>query len=80
MEVKNLRAMFAAAADIYVKAREGEIVEYHNTEIQLEALKEMRELMKLGHQQAIAMTQSEEYYKNWQRITPQGKSYDALPE
>ena len=80
MEVKNLRAMFAAAADIYIQAREGEIVEYHNTEIQLAALREMREVMNLGHKQAIEMTKSEEYYKNWQRITPQGKSYDALPE
>ena len=79
--VDNLRAMFAATADIYRQSQDNEIVEHGNIRDGLEALKLMLAIHEVAHKQALAMTEHEEkYIHNWQRITPQGKSYDALPE
>ena len=79
-QIRNLRAMFMAAAEIAEKARDNEYVEFANVNTELAAMAVQVKCLEIGHKQAVEMAKGNGYLESWQRITPQGKSYDALPE
>jgi hypothetical protein len=80
MQPVNLKSMFASAAIMFDKLDNAEEVDSNAMSMQLDQLNFMLKILETAHKITIGRCQFENYETVWNKLNPQLKNYDALPE